>query len=142
MIVATARPEFRAPWTTRSHHGIISLVPLDRQQVCQMVGSVAERNALSTDAVDGVAVRTGGVPWFIGEVTRLVLEGDAQTIPLTLQQSLAARLDRLSRPAKLRRLAPRRGTGTQVRLAGRDRMGVGASTQRRAREARRRPTWY
>jgi predicted ATPase len=30
MIVATARPEFRAPWATRSHHGVISLVPLDR----------------------------------------------------------------------------------------------------------------
>jgi hypothetical protein len=35
------------------------------------------------------------VPLFIEEVTRLVLEGGAQTIPLTLQQSLAARLDRL-----------------------------------------------
>jgi tetratricopeptide (TPR) repeat protein len=95
MIVATARPEFRAPWATRSHHGIISLVPLDRQQVRQMVGSIAERNALSADAVDGVAVRTAGVPLFIEEVTRLMLEGGAQAIPLTLQQSLAARLDRL-----------------------------------------------
>ena len=95
MIVATARPEFRAPWATRSHHGVISLVPLDRQQVRQMVGAIAERNALSAEAIEGVTVRTGGVPLFIEEVTRLVLEGGAQTIPLTLQQSLAARLDRL-----------------------------------------------
>ena len=95
MIVATARPEFRAPWVTRSHHTIISLVPLDRQQVRQMVGSIAERYAFSADALEGVAVRTGGVPLFIEEVTRLMLEGGAQAIPLTLQQSLAARLDRL-----------------------------------------------
>ena len=95
MIVATARPEFRAPWVTRSHHGIISLVPLDRQQVRQMVGSIAERYTFSADALEGVAVRTGGVPLFIEEVTRLMLEGGAQAIPPTLQQSLAARLDRL-----------------------------------------------
>ena len=95
MIVATARPEFRAPWATRSHHGVISLVPLDRQQVRLMVGAISERNALSAEAIEGVTVRTGGVPLFIEEVTRLVLEGGAQTIPLTLQQSLAARLDRL-----------------------------------------------
>jgi class 3 adenylate cyclase/tetratricopeptide (TPR) repeat protein len=95
MIVATARPEFRAPWVTHSHHGIVSLIPLDRQQVRQMVGSIAERNALSADALEGVTVRTGGVPLFIEEVTRLMLEGGAQAIPPTLQQSLAARLDRL-----------------------------------------------
>src|SRR6202040_739899 len=49
--------------------------------------------------IDGVGERTGGVPLFIEEVTRLLLErdpqGGAQAIPPTLQQSLAARLDRL-----------------------------------------------
>ena len=49
--------------------------------------------------VEGVSERTGGVPLFVEEVTRLLLErGDAggvQAIPPTLQQSLAARLDRL-----------------------------------------------
>jgi class 3 adenylate cyclase/tetratricopeptide (TPR) repeat protein len=95
MIVATARPEFRAPWATRSHHGVISLVPLDAGEVRQMVGAMAESHALSVDAVEGVAVRTGGVPLFIEEVTRLMLQGGAQAIPPTLQQSLAARLDRL-----------------------------------------------
>jgi class 3 adenylate cyclase/tetratricopeptide (TPR) repeat protein len=95
MIVATARPEFRAPWATRSHHGVISLVPLDRGQVGQMVGAIAERHAFSADAIEGVAVRTGGVPLFIEEVTRLMLEGGDHAIPATLQQSLAARLDRL-----------------------------------------------
>ena len=85
MIVATARPEFRAPWATRSHHSVVSLVPLDRGQVRQMVGIIAERHALSTDAIEGVAIRTGGVPLFIEEVTRLVLEGGGeQTDPADL----------------------------------------------------------
>ena len=33
LVIATARPEFRAPWGMRSHHSVISLAPLDRQQV-------------------------------------------------------------------------------------------------------------
>ena len=45
--------------------------------------------------MEGVTGRTGGVPLFVEEVTRLLLEGGAQTIPPTLQLSLAARLDRL-----------------------------------------------
>src|SRR6516164_3683622 len=98
-IIATARPEFRPPWSLRSHHGVISLSPLDRADVAQMVGELAARHALSKEVVEGVSERTGGVPLFVEEVTRLLLErgveGGAQAIPPTLQQSLAARLDRL-----------------------------------------------
>jgi predicted ATPase len=64
-----------------------------------MVGEIASRHALSKEMVEGVNQRTGGVPLFVEEVTRLLLErgetGGLQTIPLTLRQSLAARLDRL-----------------------------------------------
>ena len=64
-----------------------------------MVGELAARHALSEDIIEGVSERTGGVPLFVEEVTRLLLErgeqGGAQAIPPTLQQSLAARLDRL-----------------------------------------------
>ncbi len=95
LIVATTRPEFRAPWATRSHHSVISLSPLDRAEIVKMVAAIAERHALSKEAIEGVTNRTGGVPLFVEEVTRLLLEGGAQTIPPTLQQSLAARLDRL-----------------------------------------------
>src|SRR6516225_2343868 len=98
-IIATARPEFRPPWSLRSHHGVISLSPLDRADVAQMVGELAARHALSKEVVEGVSERTGGVPLFVEEVTRLLLErgegGGAHLIPPTLQQSLAARLDRL-----------------------------------------------
>jgi predicted ATPase len=68
-----------------------------------MVGELAARHALLKELVEGVTERTGGVPLFIEEVTRLLLEGGehggTQTISPTLQQSLMARLDRLG-PAR------------------------------------------
>jgi predicted ATPase len=98
LVLATARPEFRPQWSLRSHHSVISLNPLDRAEVAQMVGELAERHALSEEMIDGVNERAGGVPLFVEEVTRLLLErgeqGGAHAIPPTLQQSLAARLDR------------------------------------------------
>jgi predicted ATPase len=45
-IVATTRPEFRPPWSMRSHHGTISLAPLDRAQVRDMVAELSARHAL------------------------------------------------------------------------------------------------
>ena len=99
LIVATTRPEFRPPWNVRSHHSVISLSPLDGAQVAKMVSELSAHHALPRDIVEGVSARTGGVPLFVEEVTRLLLErgeqGSAQAIPPTLQQSLAARLDRL-----------------------------------------------
>jgi hypothetical protein len=98
-VLITARPEFRPAWSVRSHHGTISLVPLDRRQVRDMVSGLAARHALSKEVVEGVTERTGGVPLFVEEVTRLLLErgeqSTLQAIPPTLQQSLTARLDRL-----------------------------------------------
>ena len=104
LVVATSRPEFRPPWGMRSHHGTISLAPLDRGQVQQMVADLSARHALPRDVVEDVASRTGGVPLFVEEVTRLLLErgeggGGIEAIPATLQQSLMARLDRLG-PAR------------------------------------------
>jgi predicted ATPase len=99
LIVATTRPEFRPDWSLRPHHSVLSLSPLDRAQVVRMVGEIASRHGLSKEVVEGVNQRTGGVPLFVEEVTRLLLErgeqGGSQAIPPTLQQSLAARLDRL-----------------------------------------------
>jgi class 3 adenylate cyclase len=99
LVVATTRPEFRPPWGTRSHHGTISLAPLDRGQVRDMVAELSARHALSKRAVEDVAARTGGVPLFVEEVTRLLLESGENAgihaIPPSLQQSLMARLDRL-----------------------------------------------
>ena len=103
LLLATTRPEFRAPWSLRPHHSLISLSPLDRAGVARMVGEISARHAFSKELIEGVNERTGGVPLFVEEVTRLLLErgeqGGVQAIPPTLQQSLAARLDRLG-PAR------------------------------------------
>jgi class 3 adenylate cyclase len=97
LVLLTARPEFRPVWGTRSHHGMISLAPLDRRQVQQIVAELSSCRALPQEVVDSVAERSGGVPLFVEEVTRLLLEraepGGIQAIPPTLQQSLTARLD-------------------------------------------------
>ena len=147
-IIATARPEFRPPWGLRSHHSVISLSPLDRADVAQMVGELAARHALSKEVVEGVSERTGGVPLFVEEVTRLLLErgeaGGLQAIPPTLQQSLAARLDRLGRSARSR--ADRRGARARFHLCAvarrrrgrRPRPAVGARSARRSGSSHRR----
>ena len=98
LILATARPEFRPSWSLRSHHSVISLGPLGRAD--------GGRACSTPCAVGGDDRRHGvnrayrrGVPLFVEEVTRLLLENGEQVgahaIPPTLQQSLAARLDRL-----------------------------------------------
>ena len=119
-VLITARPEFRAPWGMRSHHGTISLAPLDRAQVRDMVGELSARHALSREVVDDVAARTGGVPLFVEEVTRLLLErgeqSGAQAIPPTLQQSFMARLDRLGSAREVAQIGSVIGRGFSYKL--------------------------
>jgi tetratricopeptide (TPR) repeat protein len=100
MMMSTARPEFHPQWPTRSHHTQITLNRLSARNVREMVGLVAARNALATESVEAVIERTGGVPLFVEELTRAVLESgavkfSARAIPVTLHDSLMARLDRL-----------------------------------------------
>ena len=115
LIIATTRPEFRPPWKQRSHHGVISLAPLDAGEVARMIGEIATRHALSKDVIAGVSERSGGVPLFVEEVTRLLLErgeqGGVQAIPPTLQQSLAARLDRLGSAREIAQIGAVLGRG-------------------------------
>jgi predicted ATPase len=104
----------------RSHHGTISLAPLDRAQVREMVSELSARHALARDVVDDVAARTGGVPLFVEEVTRLLLErgeqGSTQAIPPTLQQSLMARLDRLGSAREVAQIGSVIGRGFTYKL--------------------------
>jgi class 3 adenylate cyclase/tetratricopeptide (TPR) repeat protein len=99
LVVATARLEFRPSWRSQPHHKVISLAPLDEAQVQRIIAELAVRRTLLADVMRRVSERTGGVPLFVEEVTRLLLErgqpGGLQAIPPTLQQSLAARLDTL-----------------------------------------------
>src|SRR5262249_9842241 len=91
----TARPEFRAQWTLHAHHTQITLNRLSVSSVRMMVGQVAAHKALSDEAVAAVVERTGGVPLFVEELTRVVLETGnekltGREIPVTLHDSLMA----------------------------------------------------
>ena len=96
MLLCTARPEFRAPWPMRAHHMQITLNRLSERHTRQMVAGVVARSALAPDLVDEVVKRTDGVPLFIEELTKSVLESGVPVsgIPTTLHDSLMARLDR------------------------------------------------
>src|SRR5215472_10724699 len=104
LLLYTARPEFRVQWPLRAHYTQLTLNRLDSHNVRTMVEQVAGHKALPEDTVAAVVERTGGVPLFVEELTRAVIEsGDTKLIgrkiPVTLRDSLMARLDRLG-PAK------------------------------------------
>jgi predicted ATPase len=104
LLLYTARPEFRPPWPLRAHHTQLTLNRLSARNVRTMVEEVAARKALSAETVAAMVERTGGVPLFVEELTRAVLESSdtkltGREIPVTLHDSLMARLDRLG-PAK------------------------------------------
>jgi class 3 adenylate cyclase/predicted ATPase len=120
LFLATTRPEFRLPWSLRSHQSLISLSPLDRAGVARMVGEISARHGLSKEVIEGVNERTGGVPLFVEEVTRLLLErgeqGGVQAIPPSLQLSLAARLDRLGSAREVAQIGAVMGRGFSYSL--------------------------
>jgi predicted ATPase len=104
MVLFTARPEFRPQWPLRSHHAQIVLNRLGPGEIRTMVQELASRALLAAETVDRVVERTGGVPLFVEELTRAVLENGSakitgREIPATLHDSLMSRLDRLG-PAK------------------------------------------
>ena len=104
LLLYTARPEFHPPWSSRAHHIQLTLNRLSMRETRTMVSEVSGRTALSDETIATVVERTSGVPLFVEELTRAVLEGGedastARSIPATLHDSLMARLDRLG-PAK------------------------------------------
>jgi len=79
LLVYTTRPEFRPAWPLRAHHTQITLNRLSASNVRTLVAQVAAQKALTEDTVAAVVERTGGVPLFVEELTRAVLEsGDAK----------------------------------------------------------------
>ncbi|MFN0313464.1 MAG: ATP-binding protein [Burkholderiales bacterium] len=121
MLLLTACPTFTSPWATRSH---LTSVPLDRfskRQTEQMVARVTANKPLPKEVLEQIAQKTDGVPLFVEELTKMVLESGLlrQTathyeltgplpplaIPSTLQDSLMARLDRLATVKEVAQLA-------------------------------------
>ncbi|HEX7198065.1 MAG TPA: AAA family ATPase, partial [Dongiaceae bacterium] len=112
LAIITFRPEFVPPWVGRSQVTLISLNRLPRRLRAEMIAHVTGGKVLPQEIADQITDRTDGVPLFIEELTKAVVEsgllaeaGDryvatgpvtALAIPTTLQESLLARLDRLA----------------------------------------------
>jgi predicted ATPase/class 3 adenylate cyclase len=116
----TFRPDFTPPWTGRSHLTHMTLPRLPRRQAAEMTGRMAHSKVLPVEVVEQVVARTDGVPLFVEELTKMVLESGLLqereeryelagplpplAIPTTLHDSLMARLDRLATVKSLAQL--------------------------------------
>lgn len=109
LMIYTARPEFRAPWPLRAYHTQLTLNRLNARNVRQMLAEITGRYVLPDATIAAMVERTGGVPLFVEELTRAVLENsrkpDAREIPGTLADSLMARLDRLGAAREFAQIA-------------------------------------
>ena len=112
LLLITARPEFTLPWPSYPHMTTIPLARLGRRDGEALIERVAGGKRLPKEVTDEILARTDGVPMFIEELTKTLLESGllrerhdhyflerplpALAIPTTLNASLMARLDRLS----------------------------------------------
>jgi class 3 adenylate cyclase/predicted ATPase len=108
----TARPDFSPPWGARAHVAALTLGRLRRTQIEHLILGIAGSKMLPPQVIEQVATKTDGVPLFVEELTKMVLESGLLreeadryelvgslpplAIPATLQDSLMARLDRLA----------------------------------------------
>jgi class 3 adenylate cyclase/predicted ATPase len=98
LMIVTFRPEFQPPWIGQPQVSMVTLNRLDRCDRTALVEQIAGGQALSDEVVAQIAERTDGVPLFVEELTKSVLESGVTPlgIPTTLHDSLMARLDRLA----------------------------------------------
>ncbi len=112
LAVLTFRPDFTPPWRSRSHIAQLTLNRLGRQPVEAMVEKITGGKSLPREVVQQIVVKTDGVPLFVEELTKMMVESGLLreandhyeltgflpplAIPSTLQDSLMARLDRLA----------------------------------------------
>jgi len=112
LLIVTFRPEFHPPWTGQPQVSTLTLSRLDRHDRSAMVALIVGGKALPEEVIDQIVDRTDGVPLFVEELTRSVLESGLLreetdryvldgalspfAIPTTLHASLLARLDRLA----------------------------------------------
>ncbi len=111
LLVITFRHDFQPPWAGQSHVTMVTLNRLSARERATLVGHITGGKALPAELLDQIVDRTDGVPLFVEELTKAVLESEqlqvagdryvldqpaqALAIPTTLQGSLMARVDRL-----------------------------------------------
>jgi predicted ATPase len=105
-VVVTARPEFQPPWASQPSVTTQALNRLEEADVGVIVSLMAGGRSIPKPMIEQIVARADGVPLYVEELTKTILESDAQlkndgsiastTIPPSLQASLIARLDRLA----------------------------------------------
>jgi class 3 adenylate cyclase/predicted ATPase len=112
LLIVTLRPEFQPPWTGQPQVSMLALNRLDRRDRTALIAQIAGGKTLPDEVIDQIADRTDGVPLFVEELTKNVLESGILreerdryaldralpplVIPTSLYASLLARLDRLA----------------------------------------------
>jgi class 3 adenylate cyclase/tetratricopeptide (TPR) repeat protein len=112
LLLMTARPEFTPPWPGHAHVSTLPLTRLGRRDGAALVNRVTGGKALPDEVLTQILTRTDGVPLFVEELTKAIIESGqlaeqsgqyvlehsraSLAIPATLQASLMARLDRLA----------------------------------------------
>ena len=114
LLIITHRPEFEPPWLERPYVTALTLNRLGEREIASMIDRVIGNNALPASIRQDIIERTDGIPLFVEEMTKAVLEAESQgaaeravagipsssiAVPASLHASLMARLDRLG-PAK------------------------------------------
>ncbi|MFB3086737.1 MAG: AAA family ATPase [Acidiferrobacterales bacterium] len=120
-LLITCRPEFESPWGAHMHITSLTLNRLSRKEGAAMITKVAKGKPLPDEVVSQIVNKTDGVPLFVEELTKMVLESDllkdagdryvlsrplrSLAIPASLKDSLMARLDRLAPVKEVAQLA-------------------------------------
>ena len=114
LLILTFRPEFNAPWAGRSHVTSLALNRLGEREAAAIIARLVGNKELPADVMAEIVERTDGIPLFVEEMTKAVLEAEGESdarrtagavpspalaVPASLHASLMARLDRLG-PAK------------------------------------------
>ena len=115
LLLMSFRPEFEPPWIGQPQVSALTLNRLTRREVEVMIDRIAGNKRLPADIRQDIIERTDGIPLFVEEMTKAVLEAGSESaaertaaaipssavaVPATLHASLMARLDRLGGPAK------------------------------------------
>jgi class 3 adenylate cyclase len=111
LLVVTFRPEFNAPWVGQPHVTSLTLNRLGERDAATIIERLVGNKELPADVLAEIVERTDGIPLFVEEMTKAVLEAENEgetaavvpsptlAVPASLHASLMARLDRLG-PAK------------------------------------------
>jgi class 3 adenylate cyclase/ABC-type transport system involved in cytochrome c biogenesis ATPase subunit len=108
LVVITYRPELKIGWPRHPNATLIVCKQIGHAQCVSLIRNVANQMQMDTSLIEEIVARSDGVPLFVEELTRAVLDLRAagpSTVPLTLRDSLMARLDRLGDAKEIAQIA-------------------------------------